>query len=165
MRLVVSAFGRMRRGAERDLHDHYVTSACRLGRSLGFSGPEMVEWDNPRCRKSRRRERKQPRFLSSLPIDRKIISLDEAGEMYTSRQFAQLLAHWRDESMPLAVFLLGGADGHEVQEAGEPADLKLSLSLMTWPHIFARIMLVEQIYRSFSLLAGHPYHRDGGGVR
>ena len=88
------------------------------------------------------------------------ILLDEKGEPLGSAAFARRLERWRDGGMREARFLLGGADGFgEEQRAG--ADLILAFGKATWPHLLARAMLAEQLYRATSLLANHPYHREG----
>jgi 23S rRNA (pseudouridine1915-N3)-methyltransferase len=88
------------------------------------------------------------------------VLLDERGVTLTSEGFAELLARWRDEGVREARFLIGAADGHG-EAAREAADLLLAFGPMTWPHLLARAMLVEQLWRATSILAGHPYHRSG----
>jgi 23S rRNA (pseudouridine1915-N3)-methyltransferase len=88
------------------------------------------------------------------------VLLDERGRQLTSEEFAILLGRWRDEGMREARFIIGAADGHgEAARAG--ADLLLGFGAMTWPHLLARAMLAEQLWRATSILAGHPYHRSG----
>lgn len=88
-----------------------------------------------------------------------LVALDERGKSLTSRDFAARLKGWEDQGAPEILFLLGGADGL-APELRDEADFVLSLGQMTWPHLLARAMLVEQIYRAQQILAGHPYHRD-----
>ena len=71
-----------------------------------------------------------------------------------------LLGRWRDEGVSEARFVIGAADGHGNAERSE-ADLLLAFGAMTWPHLLARAMLAEQLWRATSILAGHPYHRSG----
>ena len=87
-----------------------------------------------------------------------VVALDETGKTMTSEAFARWLGARRDEGRRTVAFLIGGADGHG-PAALERAALKLSLGPMTLPHGLARIVLVEQIYRAATILAGHPYHR------
>ena len=88
------------------------------------------------------------------------VLLDEHGRQLSSEEFAALLGRWRDEGVREARFLIGAADGHgEAARAG--ADLVLGFGAMTWPHLMARAMLAEQLWRATSILAGHPYHRSG----
>ena len=86
--------------------------------------------------------------------------LDERGRELSSEELAQILGRWRDDGVRETRFVLGAADGHsEAERAG--ADLLLAMGAMTWPHLLARAMLAEQLYRATTILAGHPYHRSG----
>jgi 23S rRNA (pseudouridine1915-N3)-methyltransferase len=94
-----------------------------------------------------------------LPQSRTVL-LDERGRALSSEDFAAILARWRDEGVREARFVLGAADGHsDAARAG--ADLLLAMGAMTWPHLLARAMLMEQLYRATTIVAGHPYHRSG----
>ena len=88
------------------------------------------------------------------------IVLDERGKTLSSMEFAKALEGWRDGGKREARFLIGAADGHGDSERAE-ADLVLSLGAATWPHLLARAMLAEQLFRATSILANHPYHREG----
>lgn len=88
------------------------------------------------------------------------VLLDERGEQLSSEAFAALLGKWRDEGVRETRFLIGAADGHG-DAARKNADLLLGFGAMTWPHLMARAMLAEQLWRATSILAGHPYHRSG----
>ena len=88
------------------------------------------------------------------------ILLDEKGENLGSLAFARRLECWRDEGRREARFLIGGADGFGDAERSQ-ADLLLSFGKATWPHLLARAMLAEQLFRATSILANHPYHREG----
>ena len=90
----------------------------------------------------------------------KRILLDETGEMLSSRAFADRLGAWRDAGIRETRFLIGAADGFRDTER-EEADLLLSFGRATWPHLLARAMLAEQLWRATSILANHPYHREG----
>ena len=90
----------------------------------------------------------------------KTVLLDERGKQMGSEEMAALLDRWRDDGMREARFILGAADGHSSQERSE-ADLLLAFGKATWPHLLARAMLMEQLYRATTILAGHPYHRAG----
>ena len=88
------------------------------------------------------------------------VLLDEKGEQLGSADFARTLERWRDAGRREARFLIGGADGFgDRDRAG--ADLLLAFGRATWPHLLARSMLAEQLFRATSLLANHPYHREG----
>ena len=88
------------------------------------------------------------------------VLLDERGKQLSSEELAAILGRWRDDGVREARFVLGAADGHSEAERRE-ADLLLAMGAMTWPHLLARAMLAEQLYRATTILAGHPYHRSG----
>ena len=88
------------------------------------------------------------------------VLLDEKGKDLTSDEFARLLEQWRDGGIRECRFVIGAADGHSEEERRE-ADLLLAFGKATWPHLLARAMLLEQLFRATSILAGHPYHRAG----
>ena len=88
------------------------------------------------------------------------IVLDEHGKALSSMELAKALERWRDGGKREARFLVGGADGHDEAQR-ESADLLLSFGPATWPHLLARAMLAEQLFRATSILANHPYHREG----
>jgi 23S rRNA (pseudouridine1915-N3)-methyltransferase len=88
------------------------------------------------------------------------VLLDERGKQLASEAFARQLETWRDGGIREARFVLGAADGHGEAERAQ-ADLLLAFGAATWPHLLARAMLLEQLFRATSILAGHPYHRAG----
>jgi 23S rRNA (pseudouridine1915-N3)-methyltransferase len=94
------------------------------------------------------------------PANGVTILLDEKGEPLGSADFARRLERWRDEGRREARFLIGGADGFGDAERAD-ADLLLSFGKATWPHLLVRAMLAEQLWRATSILANHPYHREG----
>ncbi|MGK6354389.1 23S rRNA (pseudouridine(1915)-N(3))-methyltransferase RlmH [Sphingomonas sp. DT-207] len=90
----------------------------------------------------------------------RVVMLDEKGENLPSRTLAEKLGRWRDDGIRETRFLIGAADGFD-DEARAGADLLLSFGRATWPHMLARAMLAEQLWRAASILANHPYHREG----
>ena len=88
------------------------------------------------------------------------VVLDERGRQLASGEFARVLERWRDDGVREARFLIGAADGHDDAQRGA-ADLLLGFGPMTWPHMLARVMLAEQLWRATSIVSGHPYHREG----
>ena len=86
------------------------------------------------------------------------VLLDERGHTLASEELATLLGRWRDEGVRETRFLIGAADGHG-EEDRDQCDLMIAFGKATWPHLLARAMLAEQLYRATSILAGHPYHR------
>ena len=140
MLLHIVARGRIGRGPEAELVDRYMkrlTWPVRLT-ELPDSGGKMP------------------------PVEgqTRIVMLDETGEMLGSRAFADRLGKWRDEGVRETLFLIGSAYGFDDAESAN-ADLLLSFGRATWPHLLARAMLAEQLWRAASILANHPYHREG----
>ena len=88
------------------------------------------------------------------------VVLDEKGKPLSSMELAKKLEAWRDGGKREARFLIGAADGHEEQQR-KGADFLLSFGSATWPHLLVRAMLAEQLFRATSILANHPYHREG----
>ena len=97
------------------------------------------------------------RLRAAVPAGSALIACDEHGADWTTRQLADRLQRWRDTAEDVA-FVIGGADGLDASVKGDAQTL-LRLSSMTLPHALARVVLIEQLYRAWSLLAGHPYHR------
>jgi len=98
--------------------------------------------------------------LPPLPASAVIVMLDETGSQMPSMAFAEKLGHWRDDGMRECRFLIGAADGFSDEERAA-ASLRIAFGAMTWPHMMARAMLAEQLWRATSILANHPYHREG----
>jgi len=88
------------------------------------------------------------------------VLLDEKGEQLGSMALAAKLEQWRDGGKREARFMIGGADGFRDADRAE-ADLLIAFGKATWPHLLARAMLAEQLWRATSILANHPYHREG----
>ncbi len=99
-------------------------------------------------------------LLPDAPQHAVTVVLDERGSALSSMELARKLENWRDTGRREVRFLIGAADGHEEDLRGR-ADLLLSFGPATWPHLLVRAMLTEQLFRATSILAGHPYHRDG----
>ena len=96
----------------------------------------------------------------ALPANAVTVVLDERGRTLSSIELAKKLEGWRDDGKREVRFLIGAADGHD-EEQRTSADLLLSFGKATWPHLLARAMLAEQLFRATSILANHPYHREG----
>ena len=105
------------------------------------------------------KQREAELILAAVPAGARLVALDERGTPWTSRQFADRLAGWRDAGTGVLAFAIGGADGLGPAVI-ERADDVMSLGAMTWPHFLVRGMLLEQLYRAQQILAGHPYHRE-----
>ena len=99
-------------------------------------------------------------FLPNATANAVTVVLDERGQAFSSGEFAKKLENWRNTGRREVRFLIGAADGHEEELRGK-ADLLLSFGPATWPHMLVRSMLAEQLFRATSILANHPYHREG----
>jgi 23S rRNA (pseudouridine1915-N3)-methyltransferase len=104
------------------------------------------------------REAEAALLLEAVPKGAVLVALDGGGKNLDSEALAARLGTWRDQGRAEIAFLIGGADGL-LPDLCARADLTLSLGAMTWPHLLARVMLAEQLYRAQQILAGHPYHR------
>lgn len=140
MQLHIIARGKIGRSAEAELVDRY---ARRI--SWPFRLTELPDSGG--------------RIPAAMTPAREVL-LDERGRTFSSEEFADLIGGWRDEGVREARFHIGAADGHDRAARGS-ADLLLGFGAMTWPHLLARAMLAEQLWRATSILAGHPYHRSG----
>ena len=151
MKLTIAAIGRAGRGPERDLYEHYAgrirwpLTLRELEERRKLSAAEMIK-------------REGELLLAAVPDRAMLVALDRRGKALDSETFAARLQRWRDDSVSEVAFLIGGADGHG-EAVLKQASLTVSFGAMTWPHLLARAMLAEQIYRVQQLLAGHPYHR------
>ena len=159
MRLVVIAIGRLKQGPERELADRYRGRFDDIGRKLGFRGLDVHEIPESRARDAEQRIREEAAaILALVPEGAVLVALDEKGKNIDSAAFAGHLGRWRDESVVSTVFVIGGADGLS-PELRRKAQLSVAFGAATWPHQIVRVMLLEQIYRAATILAGHPYHR------
>lgn len=99
-------------------------------------------------------------ILKELSPSSFVICLDERGESLTSPQFASKISNWNQHSPSQGIsFVIGGADGLD-ESIRKRSKVLLSFGKQTWPHMFVRVMLLEQIYRAQQIISGHPYHRQ-----
>ena len=130
-----------------------------MGRAAGLTDFRLVDGEAPRALDGSARQAREAAMLAGWTQEAsRRIALDETGKQMTSEAFADMLRRAAEEGVNEAAFLIGGADGH-APETRDSADLVLSLGKMTLPHMLARCVLVEQIYRAATILARHPYHR------
>jgi 23S rRNA (pseudouridine1915-N3)-methyltransferase len=159
MRLVVAAVGRLKQGPERELAASYCKRATATGGPLGLRDIEIIEIRESRAHDAERRRTEESIALANVIPDRAIVViLDQRGENLDSPALAALLREWRAEDRAAACFIIGGADGLAPRLV-ERAKVRLAFGAATWPHQLVRIMLLEQLYRAATILAGHPYHR------
>lgn len=151
MHIVIAAIGRVKSGPVTEMVDAYRTrlpwrvEIKDFDAKKGLSGAALKKAEGDLLR-------------AAIPSGFLLVALDERGAEHTSAKFAAQLARWRDTSGARLAFALGGADGHG-EDFLAAANAKLSLGRMTWPHLLARAMLMEQLYRAHTILTGHPYHR------
>jgi len=138
--LHIVARGKIGRSPEADLVDRYL---------------KRIAWPT-RLTELPERGGRMPEF----PADCVTVVLDERGTSVTSAELAKGLESWRDNGKRECRFLIGAADGHDEADRAK-ADLLLSFGPATWPHLLVRAMLAEQLFRATSILANHPYHREG----
>ena len=160
MKLAVVAVGRLKNGPERELVERYEERAKALGRSLGFSPLSLIELPESRARREADRRAEEGAAILDKAAPAVLVAFDERGKTLTSEAFAQRLAAWRDQGRAAAHFVIGGADGLD-EHVRAAADLVLSFGALTLPHQLVRVLVVEQLYRALTILAGHPYHRAG----
>jgi 23S rRNA (pseudouridine1915-N3)-methyltransferase len=159
MRVVVICIGRLKQGPERELAERYRERFDDIGRKLGFRGLEFHEISESRARDAATRMAEEAAAVSALLPDKYVlVALDERGDNVDSASFARHLGRWRDQSVANTIFVIGGADGLS-PELQRKAKLRIAFGSATWPHQMVRVMLLEQIYRAATILAGHPYHR------
>jgi 23S rRNA (pseudouridine1915-N3)-methyltransferase len=159
MRLIVAAIGRLKAGPERELAERFRDRVAKAGRAVGLRDIEIVEIRESRAQETAKRVLEESIALANLIPERAVIvALDEKGKNIDSGALTGAVRGWSDAGRPAAVFCIGGADGLGA-EIKQRADLILAFGAATWPHQLVRIMLLEQLYRAVTILAGHPYHR------
>ncbi|MDQ2803898.1 MAG: 23S rRNA (pseudouridine(1915)-N(3))-methyltransferase RlmH [Pseudomonadota bacterium] len=145
------AVGRLRPGPEAELFARY---AGRLRPKLA-----VTEIAQARGAPVEVKRREAAALLAALPARSFVVALDQAGEAPDSAIFASRLERWLGLGRPIA-FLIGGAEGLDGSVLAR-VDTALSLGPLTWPHLLARVLLAEQLFRARGIAEGHPYHRDG----
>ena len=149
------AVGRMRGTPEATLVDDYLNRFVRTGRSIGLTLGNVHEVED----RAGGGPMSQAALLrKSVPVNAVLWALDERGRMLSSPDFAKMLANERDEGTANLAIAIGGADGLDPTFRAE-ARQTISFGQMVWPHMLARVMLSEQLYRAATILAGGPYHR------
>lgn len=158
MRISIAAIGRMKNGPERELVARYLDRASASGKPLALTGFDVTEINESRAGSATARKAEEARDLRAALPEGITVMLDERGKEITSGAFAAQISRWRDDGRAAIGFVIGGADGID-PEFVRKADLVVSFSPMVWPHQLVRIMLAEQLYRTTTILSGHPYHR------
>jgi 23S rRNA (pseudouridine1915-N3)-methyltransferase len=157
MRVTILAVGRLRAGPEADLVADYLTRFDRTGRPLGLGPAQVIEVED---RKNGGPPAEAALLTAALPRGATLAILDERGDTPDSPGFARQLRRLADDGTRDFAIAIGGADGLDPGFRTQ-ASLSFSFGRMVWPHMLARVMLTEQLYRAASILAGSPYHRGG----
>jgi 23S rRNA (pseudouridine1915-N3)-methyltransferase len=153
--LCILAVGRLRGGPEAALIADYLGRIDKTGRPLALGPARVIEVEDKRGRGA---DAEAALLLGALPDGAALVVMDERGATLSSPALAARIAHWRDDGRRACCFAIGGADGHGAALRAR-ADLTLSFGPMVWPHMLARAMLAEQLFRATSILGGAPYHR------
>jgi len=155
MRVEICAVGRLKAGPERELATDYMDRFDKTGRAHGLGPITMTEVED---KKKSGSDAECALLARAIPKGCVTCALDERGRVMSSPEFAELLARWRDDGHQVASFVIGGADGL-TPEFRANVDHTLSFGKMVWPHMLARVMLTEQLYRAAAISANLPYHR------
>jgi 23S rRNA (pseudouridine1915-N3)-methyltransferase len=159
MRILLAAIGRLKDAGEKDLFARYAERLDGIGRGVAFGPLRVVELPESRAASAEARKADEAQRLLEASAGADVrVALDARGKLMTSENFAAWLRNRRDGGVGALAFLLGGPDGHGPDVLATTA-LTLSLGPLTLPHGLARVVVVEQLYRAATMLAGHPYHR------
>lgn len=161
MRAAIVAVGRLKDGPERVLALRYHERAEALGRQIGVSGLDLVEVPESRARREADRRREEAEAIAARLGPRSaLVAFDERGASPTSEAFAADLEGFRDGGRALLALVIGGPDGLDPPLRAR-ADRVISFGRLTLPHQLVRVLAAEQLYRAWTILARHPYHRAG----
>lgn len=152
MKIVIAAVGKMKISPSKDIIDEYL-------KKLPWE-VTIKEVEDKRLTGEQLKDKEAELLLSAVSSQEVIFALDEHGKHYTSREFALKISKLRDNSQQNVGFIIGGADGLSEKILNNNSIHKISLGKMTWPHMLARILIVEQLYRCHTIMTNHPYHRD-----
>ncbi len=159
MRIIVAAVGRLKHGPETELVERYRKRATQTGRGLGLRDIEVIEIRESRAEDPGRRMLEESIALANIiPSGAAVVLLDGQGDNLASAGLGAQIGQWRADNRSAVVFMIGGPDGLS-PSLRDKAALRLAFGAATWPHQLVRIMLLEQLYRATTILAGHPYHR------
>lgn len=160
MQPAVIAVGRLKDGPERQLAERYRERFDVLARPLGFARLEVVELPESRARRETDRTAEEATAILARAGPGILVAFDERGTSPASPDLAARIGRWRDEGRPALACIVGGPDGLH-PSVRQKADLMVSFGALTLPHALVRVLVLEQLYRALTILAGHPYHRAG----
>ena len=156
MKISISAVGRLRNSPEKELIDDYLSRFSKLSKPFGLSLNSVIEIED---KKGGGPISEAKLLMKNFQRSSKIITLDEGGKALTSKEFTKYLSNWSADGIGYCHIVIGGPDGLD-KSLLEKSNLKISFGKMVWPHMLARVMIAEQLYRSATILAGNPYHRE-----
>ncbi len=160
MKLTIAAIGRMKAGPMAELVDTYAKRIRQAGKPAGITALNIVDFPESRKATASARACEEASLLNSAtPSGGILIALDERGKPVNTAEFAELIKTELESGSQDLVFAIGGPDGHAA-ELRTNARHMVSFGHMTWPHMLARVLLAEQIYRVVTILINHPYHRN-----
>jgi 23S rRNA (pseudouridine1915-N3)-methyltransferase len=155
----LATIGRLKKGPEHDLVTRYQTRIEGMAPSLGFaSAIAAIEGTESRARSPDARRHEEAEWLLAKTSGMVLMAFDERGESWSSEKFAAKIGTFRDQGCKGLALVIGGPDGLEGRVRQHAAHV-LSFGKLTLPHQIVRVLVVEQLYRALTILAGHPYHR------
>jgi 23S rRNA (pseudouridine1915-N3)-methyltransferase len=154
MRITILSIGKFENSPHKAVFENYLK---RLKWKVELRELELKNAQNMSVDKIKEGEGEL--ILKALKPSSKLIVLDERGKQFGSIAFSKMISDFALAGDSDLTFVIGGSDGLS-QEVLKKAGLKISLSTMTFPHLMVRAILIEQIYRAQSIIAGHPYHRE-----
>ncbi len=151
MKITIAAVGKMKSATMREMYESY------RGRISWDVALKEVE-EKRQLPVEQLKQKEGELLLKAAPKPSFKIAMDEKGRQLGSYEFADMLEKWQGGGQNRLTFLFGGADGLG-RNVLDVANFRFSLGHMTWPHMMARVMLMEQLYRAYSIVNSHPYHR------
>ncbi len=160
LHIEILTVGRLKQDAEQTLQQRYLQRLQKAGPAQGIKTCIVKEINESKQSSAQKRQQEETSKLLSQANDQAhLIFLDERGSELTSTKFADKIKTIQNEGTQHISFIIGGPDGHDRQQL-KKAQTTLSLSKLTLPHGLARVFLLEQLYRTLTIWADHPYHRE-----
>lgn len=151
MKIDILAIGTLKKGPHFDTYQTYLK---RIQWAVN-----LVELESKIKDQNPRQMDEQDKILKHINPQAYVFALDERGKSLPSSQFSDVIKDLQNTGQSHIQFILGGADGL-TDAVRKKSNFLLSFGAQTWPHMLARVMLLEQIYRAQQIISGHPYHRE-----
>tara|TARA_Y100001936_G_C16023661_1_gene641080 strand:+ start:1062 stop:1544 length:483 start_codon:yes stop_codon:yes gene_type:complete len=160
LNLNILAIGKVLNTPYSSISDHYIKNIQSISKSSGITNFSVNEIEKSREKDPELRKRREFDFIAKkLDVQKSInILLDERGSLISTTKLKSMLDEYRLHSQKNINFIIGGPDGTS-DKMQQVAHQNISVSMMTLPHLLARILLLEQIYRALTILIKHPYHK------